>query len=81
MLGTGISRFIKLKYIRDIVICEKNHVEQQGQEITSSDYVSRPFSFYFRKRLFAIAQRDSKHGFKLIQVQLPQDKDIRKSKR
>ena len=34
-----------------------------------------------RKRLLAIAQRDSKHGFKLIKVQLPQDKDIRKSKR
>ena len=34
-----------------------------------------------RKRLLAIAQRGSKHGFKLIQVQLPQDKDIRKSKR
>ena len=34
-----------------------------------------------RKRLLAIAQSDSKHGFKLIQVRLPQDKDIRKSKR
>ena len=34
-----------------------------------------------RKRLLAIGQTDSKHGFKLIQVQLPQDKDIRKSKR
>ena len=34
-----------------------------------------------RKRLLAIAQRDSKHGFKLIKVQLPQDKDIRKNKR
>ena len=34
-----------------------------------------------RKRLLAIAQSDSKHGFKLIKVQLPQDKDIRKSKR
>ena len=33
-----------------------------------------------RKRLLAIAQRDSKHGFKLIKVQLPKDKDIRKSK-
>ena len=33
------------------------------------------------KRLLAIAQRDSKHGFKLIKVQLPQNKDIRKSKR
>ena len=34
-----------------------------------------------RKRLLAIATRDSKHGFNLITVQLPQDKDIRKSKR
>ena len=34
-----------------------------------------------RKRLLAIGQTDSKHGFKLIKVQLPQDKDIRKSKR
>ncbi len=34
-----------------------------------------------RKRLLAIEQRDSKHGFKLIQVWLPQDKDSRKSKR
>ena len=34
-----------------------------------------------RKRLLAIGQSDSKHGFKLIQVQLPQDKDIRKLKR
>ena len=34
-----------------------------------------------RKRLLAIAQSDSKHGFKLTKVQLPQDKDIRKSKR
>ena len=34
-----------------------------------------------RKRLLAIAQKDSKHGFKLIKVQLPQDKDIRKSER
>ena len=33
------------------------------------------------KRLLAIGQSDSKHGFKLIQVRLPQDKDIRKSKR
>ena len=31
-----------------------------------------------RKRLLAIAQRDSKHGFKLVHVQLPQDKDSRK---
>ena len=53
MSGTGISRFIKLKYIRDIVICNKNHVKQQGQEITSSDYVSRPFPFYFKFKAFS----------------------------
>ena len=34
-----------------------------------------------RKRLLAFAQRDSKHGFTLIKVQLPQDEGIRKSKR
>ena len=34
-----------------------------------------------RKRLLAIAQSDSKHGFKLFKVRLPQDEDIRKSKR
>ncbi len=34
-----------------------------------------------RKRLLAIGQSDSKHGFKLIQVWLPQDKDSRKNKR
>ena len=33
-----------------------------------------------RKRLLAIEQYGSKHGFKLIQVHLPQDKDSRKSK-
>ncbi len=33
-----------------------------------------------RKRLLAIGQSDSKHGFKLIQVRLPQDKDSRKNK-
>ena len=34
-----------------------------------------------RKRLLAIGQSDSKHGFKLIQVWLAQDKHSRKSKR
>ena len=34
-----------------------------------------------RKRLLAISQSDSKRGFKLVQVQLPQDKHITKSKR
>ncbi len=34
-----------------------------------------------RKRLLAIEQEDSKHGFQLIQVRLPQDKDSRKNKR
>ena len=34
-----------------------------------------------RKRLLAIAQSDSKLGFKLIQVHLPQDKERKKSKR
>ncbi len=34
-----------------------------------------------RRCLLAIGQSDSKHGFKLIQVRLPQDKDSRKSKR
>ena len=39
------------------------------------------FAAFPCKRLLAIARTDSKRGFKLIQVQLPQDKDIRKSKR
>ena len=34
-----------------------------------------------RKRLLAIEQRDSRCGFKLIRVHLPQDKDGRKKKR
>lgn len=34
-----------------------------------------------RKRLLAIDQSDSQHGFQLIQIHLPRDKDSRKGKR
>ena len=88
-----VSRYIDFKFISDeecVISCQTSRDYcLQLFNVKSGDLLSdlhldseaNCLAACPCKRLLAIAQRDSKHGFKLIQVQLPQDKDTRKSKR
>ena len=48
--------------------------------VINLDTIAKYLAACSRKRLLAISQVDSKHGFKLVQVHLPQDNDSRRSK-